>query len=159
MLTGPALIGPATPVRRRWQLLAACLTALAVLAGCSGGTGSTVSTAVQDSSSAMATARLALDLESAGRLTRAAGATALEDALKELQASRNSVLKLSPGSEEDRSTVREVLAVLDACTSALTTARDAVSSDDGAPSLADGQRELASAADRLSRLDAKAGGQ
>lgn len=149
MLRGPVLKGRLT--------CAACLAALAVLAGC-GGAGSTISTAVEDSHSAMATAQLAVRLDSAGKLTKAATATALDDALKELQTSRNSVLRLASGSAEERESVQEALSVLDGCTASLTTARDAVASDDGDPSLPDGDRELAAAADRLSALMAKGGG-
>jgi hypothetical protein len=165
VLGRPAPIGPATNLpridRRPRQGLAACLAAglavLTILTGCSG-TGSTISTAVEDSASAIATARLALSLDSAGKLTKAATSTTLDDALKELETSRDSVLKLSPASEEDRESVSEALNVLDACTSSLTTARDAVAGGDGAPSLSDGGQQLSEAADRLSRLGTKDGG-
>jgi hypothetical protein len=161
VLRRPALDGPTTDLpgvkRRRRQVLAAGLAALAVLTGCSG-TGSTISTAVADSASAIATARLALSLDSAGKLTNAATSTTLDDALKELETSRNSVLKLSTPSEEDRESVHEALNVLDGCTAAITTARDAVTSGDGTPSLSDGESGLEAAADQLSRLGAKDGG-
>jgi hypothetical protein len=160
VLRRPALTGPATDLPRRkphrWGVLAAGL-ALAVLSGCSG-TGSTISTAVEDSTSAIATARLALSLDSAGKLTRAATSTALDDALKELATSRNSVLKLSPASEGDRQSVQEALSVLDGCAAAMTTARDAVAGGEHAPSLSDGGQQLSEAADRLSQLGAKDGG-
>jgi hypothetical protein len=143
--------------RRRRPMLAACLAALAVLTGCSG-TGGTISTAVEDTASAIGTARLALSLDSAGKLKKAATSTALDDAFKELSTSRNSVLKLSPASEEDRDSVSEALTVLDDCAAAITTARDAVASNDGAPSLSDGGQQLSEAADRLSQLSAKDGG-
>lgn len=149
MLRGPVLKGRMT--------CGACLAALAVLSGC-GGASSTVSTAVEDSHSAMATAQLALRLDAAGRLTKAATATALDDALKELQASRDSVLKLAPGSADERESVQEALTVLDGCAASLTTARDSVASNDGEPSLPDGGRALAAAARRLSALMAKDGG-
>lgn len=113
---------------------------------------------MQDSSSAIATARLAIRQDSDGKLTRAATSTALDDALKELTASRDSVLRLAPSTAEDREAVLEALTVLDGCTAGLTTARDAVASDDGTPSLADGDRELRAAAGRLSELTAKGGG-
>ena len=142
----------------RTPVLAACLAALAVLTSCSGGVADTVSTAVEDSSSAIATARLALSQDAAGKLTTAATATALDDALKELQASRDSVLRLAPGTAEDRDAVQEALTVLDGCTIGLTTARDAVASDDGTPSLSEGDRELETAAGRLSELTEKEGG-
>lgn len=149
MLRGPVLKGRLT--------CAACLAALAVLAGC-GGASSTIPTAVEDSHSAMATAQLAVRLDSAGKLTKAATATALDDALKELQTSRNSVLGLAPASAEERESVQEALSVLEGCTTSLTTARDAVASDDSDPSLTDGDRALAAAVDRLSALMAKDGG-
>jgi hypothetical protein len=159
MLTRPA----ANPAASRQPLFTARLGALAVftacsLAACGGGVTESVSTAVKDSSSAVATARIAIRQDSAGKLTPAATATTLDDALKELQTSRDTVLKLSPGSEADRSAIQETLTVLDTCTTGLTTARNAVSSNDGVPSLADGDRELAVAADRLSQLSAKDGG-
>jgi hypothetical protein len=140
-------------------VLAACLAALAFLTSCSGG-GITdaVSTALEDSSSAIATARLAVRQDSNGKLTAAATSTALDDALKELTASRDSVLRLAPSTPEDREAVQEALAVLDRCTAGLITARDAVASDDGTPSLSDGDRDLAAAAGRLSELTAKEGG-
>jgi hypothetical protein len=68
------------------------------------------------------------------------------------------VLKLAPSTAEDRAAVEQALDVLDGCAAGLTTARDAVSSDDGSPSLADGSRELAAAADRLAALSAEDGG-
>ena len=154
MLTRPA----GTRTGRQALVSLACLTAL--LTSCSAGSAvtDTVSTAAQDSSSAIATAKLAVGLDSGGKLTKAATATALDDALKELQTSRNSVLRLASGSAEERESVQEALSVLDGCTASLTTARDAVASDDGGPSLPDGDRALAAAADRLSALMAKGGG-
>jgi len=142
----------------RKPLIAAWLGALACLTACAGGVTDTVSTAVQDSSSAIATARLALSQDAAGKLTTAATSTTLDDALKELLTSRDTLLKLSPGTEEDRAAVQEALTVLDGCAAGLTTARDAVASADSAPSLATGDRELASAADRLAELTVKEGG-
>jgi hypothetical protein len=153
VLTGPA----GRPVAYRIPLIAACLGTLVFLTSCGAGVTETVSKAVQDSSSAIATARLALGQDSAGKLTRAATATTLDDALKEFQTSRDTVIKLSPSTAEDRAAVQEALTVLDGCAAGLTTSREAVSSDDGAPSLADGERELASAADRLDQLTAKEG--
>jgi methylphosphotriester-DNA--protein-cysteine methyltransferase len=155
-LTGPAAHLPGRK-RRRPHVWAACLTMASVLAGCSG-TGSTISTAVEDSSSAIATARLALHLESSGKLTRAATSTALADSLKELETSRKTVLELSPATEMERQAVQEALGVLDHCAASLTDARDAAASNDGGPTLPDGERELAAAADRLSALGTKDGG-
>jgi hypothetical protein len=116
-----------------------------------------VSTAAQDSSSAIATARLAVSLDSGGKLTRAATATALDDALKEVQTSRDTVLRLSPTSPGDRQVREDALKVLDSSAAGLTTARDAVSSDDGGPSLSDGARALAAAEDALAQLTARVG--
>jgi uncharacterized phage infection (PIP) family protein YhgE len=151
------------PAAARKPPLTARLAALAflasgVLTGCSGGVTDSVSTAVQDSSSAIATARLALSQISAGKLTRAATATTLDDALKELQTSRNSVARLAPATGEDRDSVAAALDVLDSCTAGLDTARNSVATQDGTPALADGSRELATAADRLAGLSAKDGG-
>ncbi|VXC56466.1 conserved exported hypothetical protein [Arthrobacter sp. 9AX] len=167
MLRRPALRGPAEglcpterqPIKRRsGTALAACLSALAVLTGC-GSTASTLSAAARDSSSAIATARLALSLDTAGKLTNAATATALDDALKELQTSRNTVLQLAPASKEDREAIKEALTVLDDCAAAMTTARDAVASSTGTPAVSDGVDGLAAAADRVSKLKEKDGGQ
>jgi hypothetical protein len=154
VLTRPA----GGPAAHRIPFIAACLGILVFLTSCSGGVTETVSTAVEDSSSAIATARLALGQNSAGKLATAATSTTLDDALKELLTSRDTMLKLSPSTAEDRAAVEQALTVLDGCAAGLTTARAAVSSDDGAPSLADGERELASAADRLDQLTAKEGG-
>ena len=114
--------------------------------------------AVDDSVAAVATARLALTLDSAGQLTTAAAATALDDVLKELASARSTVLGLSPAGQQDRELRREAVTVLDGCISAVITARDAVSSEDGVPSLPDGEQQLASAADRLSGLKTRVGG-
>lgn len=143
------------------------IAALALLTGCSltgcgasGGTGAiqeTVTTAVEDSSTAIATARLALKLDSDGKLTTAATSTTLDDALKELETSRDSVLRLSPTSPEGRSLRQETLTVLDGCAASLTTARDAVSSEDGTPSLADGDHALEAAETSLSAVKTKVG--
>ena len=139
-------------------LTAACLgTALLTACSAGGSVTDTVSTAAQDSSSAIATARLAVSLDSGGKLTRAATATALDDALKEVQTSRDTVLRLSPASPEDRQVREDALKVLDSSAAGLTTARDAVSSDDGGPSLSDGARALAAAEDALSQLTARVG--
>jgi hypothetical protein len=142
-----------------------CIAASAFLTGCgaaSGGTGAikeTVTTAVEDSSTAIATARLALKLDRDGKLTTAATSTTLDDALKELETSRDSVLRLAPTSPEGRSLRQETLTVLDGCAASLTTARDAVSSEDGTPSLADGDHELEAAETSLSAVSQKVGAQ
>ncbi|MFE4541614.1 hypothetical protein [Arthrobacter sp. NPDC056727] len=136
----------------------ACLAAL--LASCSAGGTVTdaVSTAAKDSSSAISTARLAVGLDSGGKLTKAATSTTLDDALKEVQTSRNTVMQLSPTSSEDRQMREEALKVLDSSAAGLTTARDAVSSDDGGPSLSEGDKALAAAEEALTGLQEKAGG-
>jgi hypothetical protein len=142
----------------RWAPLAVAFLG-AVLTSCSAGSAvtDTVATAAQDSSSAIATAKLAVGLDSGGKLTRAATSTTLDDALKEVQASRDTVLRLSPASPEDRQVREEALKVLDSSAASLTTARNAVSSDDGGPSLSDGARALAAAEDALSQLTSKVG--
>ncbi|MFC7847189.1 hypothetical protein ACFUTU_01790 [Arthrobacter sp. NPDC057388] len=141
----------------------ACLAALltsCLLGSCSAGGTVTdaVSTAAEDSSSAIATARLAVGLDSGGKLTRAATSTALDDALKEVQTSRDTVLRLSPTSNEDRQIREEALKVLDSSAAGLTTARDALASDGGGPSLSAGDQALASAEQALAALREKAGG-
>ncbi|MFE4834008.1 hypothetical protein ACFRAU_04920 [Arthrobacter sp. NPDC056691] len=153
MLTRPA--GPRTG--RRALVSVACLGAL--LTSCSAGSAvtDTVSTAAQDSSSAIATAKLAVGLDSGGQLTRAATSTSLDDALKEVQTSRDTVLRLSPSSPADRQVREEALKVLDGSAASLTTARNAVSSDDGGPSLSEGARALAAAEDALAQLTSKVG--
>ncbi|MFC9351614.1 hypothetical protein [Arthrobacter sp. NPDC057013] len=153
MLTRPA------GARTGRLTLAAVACLGAVLTSCSAGSAVTdaVSTATQDSSSAIATAKLAVGLDSGGKLTRAATSTALDDALKEVQTSRDTVLRLSPTSPEDRQVREEALKVLESSAASLTTARDAVSSDDGGPSLSDGDKALAAAEDALEQLTSKVG--
>ena len=136
------------------------LVALAVLTGCSGGTSQSVSTAVKDSSSAVATARLALRQDMDGKLTRAAASTTLDDELKEVQTSRSTVLKLSPATQEDRETQKQALDVLDQCAAGFATARAALAANDGGtPSLEDGDKVLAGAQDALKQLEDKVGSQ
>jgi hypothetical protein len=133
-----------------------------LLSGCAGAPGSvpdTVSTAVKDSSSAVATARLALGLDADGKLTMAATATTLDDSLKELETARTTLLQLSPTVQNDRDLRREALAVLDEGTSGLTTAQDAVASTDGSPTIQDGDQLLKAAAGQMSALTAQLGGQ
>ncbi|MBT2596278.1 hypothetical protein [Arthrobacter sp. ISL-72] len=155
---------PATPRTRhrgatRKALISCCFGALSLLTACgAGGISDTVSTAAEDTASAIATARIATRLEMDGQLTRAATSTALDDALKEVQTSRDTVLRLAPSTAEDRQLREEALKVLDTSTAGLTTARDAVSSDDGGPSLSDGDRALAAAEEALNGLKTKAGG-
>jgi uncharacterized membrane protein len=152
------LTRPAGARTGRQALVAlACLTA--VLTSCSAGSAvsDTVSTAAQDSSSAIATAKLAVGLDSGGKLTKAATSTALDDALKEVQTSRDTVLRLSPTTPGDRQVREEALKVLDSSAASLTTARNAVSSDGGGPSLADGNKALAAAEDALEQLTSKVG--
>ncbi|MFP3459742.1 hypothetical protein R5O87_02695 [Arthrobacter globiformis] len=142
---------------RRTLAAVACLGA--VLTSCSAGSAvtDTVSTAAQNSSSAIATAKLAVGLDSGGKLTKAATSTTLDDALKEVQTSRDTVLRLSATSPEDRQVREEALKVLDSSAASLTTARNAVSSDGGGPSLEDGDKALAAAGDALEQLTSKVG--
>jgi hypothetical protein len=136
------------------------LAALAFLTGCSGGVGASVSTAVQDSSSAVATARIALRQDMDGKLTQAATDTSLEDALKEVEASRSSVLKLSPATQEERVAQKQALDVLDQCAAGFATARAALAGNDGgSPSLSDGDKALADAQDALKQLEGTVGPQ
>ncbi|MEW1810524.1 hypothetical protein AB0284_07430 [Pseudarthrobacter phenanthrenivorans] len=154
MRNKPASAPAARPRPRAFGRLAMPFTALAVLAACSGGTTESVSTAVKDSSSAVATARIALRQDMDGKLTRAATSTTLDDELKEIQTSRSSVLKLSPATPEDRDTQKQALDVLDQCAAGFATARAALSADDGGtPSLADGDKALAGAQDALKQLE------
>ena len=145
----PAAIG-------RITLLA--IAGLAGITACGGGTGEAVSTAVKDSTSAVATARMALRQDMDGKLTRAATSTTLDDGLKEVQASRSSILNLAPAMGEDRETQQQALAVLDQCAAGFATARAALAADDGGgPSLPDGDKALAAAQDALKQLEGKVG--
>ncbi|MDQ0146823.1 MULTISPECIES: hypothetical protein [Pseudarthrobacter] len=133
---------------------ASALLGVALLTGCSSGITESVSTAVKDSSSAVATARIALRQDMAGKLTRAATSTTLDDGLKELQSSRSTVLKLSPATTVDRGTQRQALDALDQCAAGFATARAALAAGDGGtPSLADGDKALADAQDVLKQLE------
>jgi hypothetical protein len=142
------------------KFLAVWLAASTLLSACTEVPGSvqdSVATAVKDSSSAVATARLALRLEGSAKMTKAATSTALEDALNELQMARSAVLRLSPTVGKDRDMRGEALNVLDGSIAGVTTAREAINSEDGSPSLQDGDAQLGSAADRLSALDTQLG--
>jgi len=139
-------------------LVLIALAAIASLAGCSGSAGQSVSTAVKDSSSAVATARIALRQDMDGKLTRAAASTSLDDELKEVQTSRSTVLKLQPASQEDRDLQKQALDVLDQCAAGFATARAALAANDGGtPSLSDGDNALAGAQDALKQLEGKVG--
>lgn len=164
MLNTPAWAPAADiPVRRGEKpgllaLAALAVLSLAFLAGCSGGTSQSVSSAVKDSSSAVATARIALRQDMDGKLTRAAASTSLDDELKEIQTSRSTILKLSPASQEDRDTQKQALDVLDQCAAGFATARAALAANDGGtPSLPDGDKALADAQDALKQLEGKVG--
>ncbi|MEE9095452.1 hypothetical protein [Pseudarthrobacter phenanthrenivorans] len=134
------------------------LAGLVLLTACSGGTSPSVSTAVKDSSSAVATARIALRQDMDGKLTRAATSTTLDDELKEIQSSRGTVLKLSPATPEDSDTQKQALDVLDQCAAGFATARAALATGDGGtPSLPDGDKALAGAQDALKQLEDKVG--
>ncbi|WP_457948863.1 hypothetical protein ACTAQI_00800 [Pseudarthrobacter sp. alpha12b] len=145
----------------RFTLLAPAALAvlsLALLTGCSGGTSESVATAVKDSSSAVATARIALRQDMDGKLTRSAASTSLDDELKEIETSRSTVLKLSPATQEDRDTQKQALDVLDQCAAGFATARAALAANDGVtPSLPDGDKALADAQDALKQLEGKVG--
>lgn len=148
---------PASAARRK-LLAATALAALALLTACTGSASETVSTAVKDSSSAIATARLALRQDMDGKLTRAATASTLDDELKEVQTSRGTVLKLAPATQEDRDTQKQALDVLDQCATGFATARAALAANDGGtPSVADGDEALAGAQDALKQLEDKVG--
>lgn len=149
--------GPASAARRKF-LAALAFSALALLTACTGSISETVATAVKASSSAVATARLALRQDMDGKLTRAATSTALEDGLKEVQASRGTVLKLSAATQGDRDTQKQALDVLDQSAAGFATARAALSTSDGAaPSLPDADRALAAAENVLDQLARKVG--
>jgi nicotinamidase-related amidase len=105
----------------------------------------------------MATAVLAVQLDTSGRLTSAATSTALDDALKELGTTRTTVLGLPATVRQDRAVRDETLAVLDDCVSAVSVATEAVSSEDGRPSMAETGALLESAAARLSGLESRLG--
>jgi hypothetical protein len=156
---GPAPAGRSTRPGRK-HLGGLALAALTLLTGCSGGTSQSVSTALKDSSSAVATARIALRQDMDGNLTRAATSTTLDDELKEIQTSRGTVLKLSPATQEDRETQKQALDVLDQCAAGFATARAALAANDGGtPSVSDGDKALAGAQDALKQLDGKVGSQ
>lgn len=147
-----------------WPRSGLCLwiAGSALLSGCSGASGGTrdsVSTALKDSSSAVATARLALALDAGGKLTMAATSTTLDDVLKDLETTRTTVLQLSPTVQDDRETRREALTVLDESIAGVTTAQDAIASTDGSPTLQDGDKLLENAAGRMATLKNQLGGQ
>lgn len=146
--------------RNRAHLLAPAIAMLALLTGCAGGTSQSVSTALKDSSSAVATARIALRQDMDGKLTKAAASTSVDDELKEIVTSRSTVLTLSPATQEDRDTQKQALDVLDQCAAGFATARAALAAnDDAAPSLTDGDKALADAQDALKQLEGKVGSQ
>ncbi|MGX5716377.1 hypothetical protein [Arthrobacter sp. MAHUQ-56] len=148
---------PVSAASRR-LLAALAFFAFVLLTACAGSTNETVATAVKDSSSAVATARLALRQDMDGKLTRAATSTALEDGLKEVQTSRGTVLKLAADTQGDRDTQKQALDALDRCAAAFATARAALSTaDGGTPSPADGDAALAAAQDALDQLGQKVG--
>ena len=147
----------AFPARPAAGLALLALAALAFLTGC-GGVGGSVSTAVKESSSAVATARIALRQDMDGKLTQAATATSLDDGLKEVETSRSSVLKLSPATQEERVVQKQALDVLDQCAAGFATARAALAvNDGGSPSLSDGDKALADAQDALKQLEGTVG--
>lgn len=136
-------------------LAAALAIAAAAITGCQSEAGkiaSTVDTALHSSSSAIATAQLALSLEQTGKLTHAATSTALDDALEELETSRKSVLQLAPETQETRGHVQEALKALDLSATSLTTARHAIASKDQAPQKQAAQTQLDQAAKTLEAL-------
>jgi hypothetical protein len=135
-------------------LAAACV---ALLAGCSGGIRDSTAQAVEEGSSSMATAVLAVDLDASGLLMSAATSTALDDALEELGTTRTTVLGLPATVQQDRAVRDEALAVLDDCVSAVSVATQVLSSEDGRPSMAEAGALLDSAAARLSSLESRLG--
>jgi hypothetical protein len=129
-----------------------------LLAGCSGGgVRDSVTQALEESTSSVATARLAAELDASGKLSTAATSTALDDALKELGKARTIVVGLSTTVQKDRELRDEALAVMDNCVSAVAAAAEAVSSQDGRPSLSEGGGLMESAAARLSALQERLG--
>jgi hypothetical protein len=148
-----------TPGSRRSLAPAAVALGCAVLlAGCSGGgLQDAVVQAVEQAASSVATARLAAELEDAGRLTPAAASTSLDDALKELGTARTNVLELSATVQDEREVRDEALAVMDECVAAVAATADAVSSHDGRPPLDEGRAALQSAAQQLADLERELG--
>jgi hypothetical protein len=130
-----------------------------LLGACSGGgVPKSVSEAVDESISAVGTARLAAAMDSSGKLTDAAAATAVDDALRELGKARTTVVQLSPTVQEDRDLRGAVLTVMDDCTTAVLTTAEALSSEDGHHSLAEAEDRMGSAATALSKLKIRLGG-
>src|SRR4051794_8398659 len=126
--------------RKARAAAASCLLGLAgcfLLGGCGSGSGSggqeTLSTAVKDADSAVATARLALDLESSGQLASAAATTTLGDMVKNVNSSRARVQDLSPAAQESRDAREASLDVLNGCVAGILKAQEAVDSTDGRP--------------------------
>jgi hypothetical protein len=148
--------------RRAWTSRRMLPVALVVgcsvlLSGCSGGVRDSTAQAVEEGSSSMATATLAVRLDVSGRLTPAATSTALDDALEELGKIRTDVLELPVTVQSERQLRDEALAVLDDCVSAVSVATQAIASRDGQPSLAQAGALLDSAAARLSGLESRLG--
>ena len=140
----------------RWLMVWVLCLLLGACAG--GGVADTVSQAVDESISAVETARLAAAMDSSGQLTDAAASTAVDDALMELGQARTTVVQLSPGGEQDRDLRDAVLGDMDHCTSAMLAVAEALASEDGRLSLADAQDQLQSAGATLSDLKNRLGG-
>lgn len=129
-----------------------------LLGACADGIPRSVLQAVDATSSAVASARLAAALDSSGQLTEAAATTAVKDALVEVGQARATLVQLSPTSQTDRTLRAEALAVIEDCTSAMTAAAEALASDDRHPALTDAEGRMGSAAAVLSELRNRLGG-
>ncbi|MGY2746597.1 hypothetical protein ACQCSU_01520 [Pseudarthrobacter sp. O4] len=97
-------------------------------------------------------------MDASGQLTDVAASTALEDARQQLGKARTTVLELSPMVQEDRDVRGAALSVMNECMAAMVAVIESASGADGAPSIAETDSLLESAADRLSELKKRLGG-
>jgi hypothetical protein len=152
---------PRVPTRGAGSLAMMLVALMVALGGCAtagGGVPGSVSRAVDQSTSAVATSRLALVLNSGARLTRAAASTTLSDMLGELESARASVLELPATVQDERMLRHQAVTAIDDAVAGAVKAQEAVASDDGSPSIDEGKAALDTAADRLADLKQRLAG-
>lgn len=152
-------VGSGTGTKRKRCLWLIALVGCFPLNACAAGAVSqTVSEAVDESLSAVGTARLAATMEASGQLTKAAAVTALDDALRELGTARKTVVELSPTVQADRDLRGTALAAMNDSASAMLATTESLSSNDGGPSLTETVARLETASAALSELKIRSGG-
>lgn len=147
-------------------MLLALATLVGALSSCSQGpSDKSLEGPLKDAASAVRTTIMAVDLRMKEHTTAAAGSTAADDMLKQLDSAANNVKSLSAPTQDEQKLRDDVLATFTTVSRAMIHARDALAAPQGGPeagqtgssNLAPVLDELHDASNQLDALMTKAG--